>query len=235
MDTDNTCQIIIQDAMTEAGLLAEGDSPSSEQYARNMRKLRDLIRFEQTQGLKLFLNVDTSVTLIQGQGNYRFGPSSPIVMDKPKRVIQGYILDPNGIRRPLVPLSWDDYIRLSQVNQQGSINSYFVDKQATYLNVFFWLVPDSYMATCTAHLLFQIAATGPINLLDTTCFPDEWRMYLVWGLADQICGGQPETIMMRCKQNAEQYRTMLENFDVEDAMTSFQPDSRMLNQYSSFR
>jgi hypothetical protein len=221
--------------MLEAGLLAEGDAPTPEQYARNMRKLRDLIRYEQTQGLKLFLLSDTSVTLVQGQGHYKFGPTSPIVMAKPTRVIQAYLLDPTGTRRPLVPLSWDDYMRLSQVNQQGAINSYFVDKQATYLDVFFWLIPDAFSATCTAQLLFQLAATAPVNLTDTTCFPDEWRMYLVWGLADQIAGGQPESIMMRCKQNAEQYRAALEDWDVEDTMTSFQPDSRGLHQYNSFR
>mgnify|MGYP003350501246 CR=1 FL=1 len=50
-------------------------------------------------------------------------------MNKPLRVIEAYYLDSSGIRRPLVVLSWDDYFRLSQVNQVGQINSYFVNKQ----------------------------------------------------------------------------------------------------------
>ena len=235
MTTDNTPTIIIQDAMTEAGLLAEGTLPNSDQYAKYLRKLRDLIRFEQTQGLKLFLNTDTTVTLTGGTGTYTFGPTGTVTMTKPLRVVDAYWQDTSGNRRPLIPLARADYDLLSQVSQQGDITQYFVDKQSVNLSVTFWQIPTTNVASLgSPHLVFQVAATAPVTLTETTCFPDEWRTFLVWALADEISSGQPESIMTKCATKASQYRGALEDWDVEDVQTRFTPDSRYLGS-SSFR
>ena len=227
----NTPIAIISDAYFDAGLTQEGQSPNSEQIVTGMRKLTDMINLWQTQGLKLWLNVDHLVTLVVGQSTYTFGPSGTEVMVRPPRVIDAWYADLNGIRRPLLVLSWSEYVRLSQINQTGQINSYFVDKQQTNLSVFFWLIPDATAATGVAHLLMQTQVTGFITVTETMNFPIEWRIALRWGLADEISTGQPQAIMDRCQQRAMQYRTMLEDWDVEDAPTRITPDSRL--QYSS--
>jgi len=223
---NNTPASIISDAYFDAGIVQEGDSPSSEQIVTGMRKLTDIVNMWQTQGLKLWLNVDTEVPLVAGQGTYTFSPTGDVVMAKPLRVIQAYYKDQGNIRRPLVVLSWDDYIRLSQVNQQGAINSYFVNKKQLELSVFFWLIPDTTAATGTAHLLLQTQVDNFTNVTDTMNFPIEWRIALRWGLADELCTGQPQAIMDRCQQRALTYRTALEDWDVEDAPTRFTPDQR---------
>jgi len=220
---------IISDAYFDAGLTQEGQSPNSEQIVVGMRKLTDVINLWQTQGLKLWLQEDLEITLVAGQGTYTLGPAGSVVMVKPMRVIEAYYKDVNQIRRPLVPLSWNDYVRLSQVHQQGQMNSYFVDKQQTQLSVFFWLIPDATAAAGTGHLLIQRQVTNFVNVLETMNFPIEWRIALRWGLADELATGQPQAIMDRCQQRAQAYRTMLEDWDVEDAPTRFTPDSR--NQY----
>lgn len=231
----NTAARAIGEAMEDAGLLPEGATPNGEQYAKGLNKLNDIINLEQTQGLKLFLLQDIAVPLVQGQGTYVLSPTGDVVMTKPLRVIEAYYQDVNAIRRPLIPLSWNDKIRLSQINQQGAINSYFVDKQATYLSVFFWLLPDSVAITGQAHLLVQTQVTNMISLTEQTAFPQEWFMFLRWALADELATGQPQAIMDRCQARAERYRRMLEDWDVEDAPTQFQPDSRMNYHSGGFR
>jgi hypothetical protein len=226
----NTPIAIISDAYFDAGLTQEGQSPNSEQIVTGMRKLTDIINLWQTQGLKLWLNVDTTVPLVAGTGTYTFSPTGTVIMPKPPRAIDAYYMDSNGIRRPLIPLSWNDYIRLSQVNTTGQINSYFVNKKQEELSVFFWLIPDAVAATGTAHLLLQTQVTNFISVTETMNFPIEWRIALRWGLADELATGQPQSIMDRCQQRAISYRTMLEDWDVEDAPTRFTPDSR--GQYS---
>jgi hypothetical protein len=125
-------------------------------------------------------------------------------------------------------MSWDDWMRLSQVdNNNGMVNSYFIDKQAYSLNVYLWNTPDAQEAANTVHLLLQTQATNPVNLTDDVSFPQEWRIALRWGLADDIATGQPQAIMDRCQQKAAMYRTMLEDWDVEDAPTRFAVDPRM--------
>lgn len=237
----NTPNGIITDAMVDAGLIQLGDSPSSEQLAANMRRLVDVINFEQTQGLKLWVNVDTAVTLTAGQATYTFTPSGDVDMTKPLRVLQGYYLyTSTNVRRPLTVLSWNDYLTLGQAGtlsaNRGAINSYFVDKQATTLSVTFWLCPDSTEASNgTAHVLLQTKITNPTNLTETMSFPDEWRMFLRWALADDIATGQPQAIMDRCAGKAAAYRAALEDWDVEDAPTRFTPDNRSQYATGGFR
>ena len=218
---DNTPYSIIRDAYYDAGLLQEGESPNSEQLVSGMRKLTDLINLWQTQSLKLWLNTDVTVALVAGHGTYLLGPSGDVNIVKPLRVLEAYVKSASGIRRPLTPLAWADYVRLSQVNQTGQINSYFVDKQQSLLSVLFWPVPDTVAAAGTVHLVVQSQVINFIALNETINFPIEWRIALRWGLADEICTGQPQAIMDRCQQRATTYRAALEDWDVEDAPTRF--------------
>lgn len=223
---DNTPLSIIGDAYFDAGLLQEGQTPNSEQLTSGMRKLTDLVNLWQTQGLKLWLLQDFPVTLVAGRGTYTLGPAGNVSMTKPLRVVDAYYEDANHIRRPLIPMSWNEYVRLSQVSQRGPLNSYFVDKQQSLLSVFFWLIPDAQAATGQAHIVIQRQVTNFVNVTETVNFPVEWRIALRWGLADELATGQPQAIMDRCQQRALTYRTMLEDWDVEDASTRFAPDSR---------
>lgn len=219
--SNNNPLSIIQDAYFDAGLIGVGQTVNGEQIVMGMRKLTDLINLWQTQGLKLWLNVDTSITLVAGTATYTLGPGGTVDMTKPLRVVEAYYADANGVRRPLTPLAWADYVRLSTVNQSGSVNSYFVNKQATLLSVLFWPAPDTTAALGVGHLVLQTQVTNFINLTETMNFPLEWRIALRWGLADELATGQPQAIMDRCQQRALAYRTMLEDWDVEDAPTRF--------------
>jgi hypothetical protein len=232
---DNTPRSIIADAYFDAGLTQQGQIHNSEQFVAGMRKLTDYVNLLQTQGLKLWLMEDISITLVAGQGTYTLSPTGDVAMPKPMRVIDAYYRSSQGIRRPLNPMSWNDYVRLSQITQLGQINSYFVDKQQTTLPVFFWLVPDATAATGTAHVVVQKQVTNFISLTETMNFPAEWRIALRWGLADELATGQPQAIMDRCQQRAQTYRVMLEDWDVEDAPTRFTPDPQGSHAARSFR
>jgi hypothetical protein len=234
----NTPYLIINDAMHDAGLLQEGDTANGEQYSTYVRTLQDVINFLQVKpSLKLWLQTDQSIPLVAGKGGagnpYTMTPGGDINIAKPLRIQQGYFLDVSGVRRPIYPLSWDEWLRLSQITQLGAISQYFVDKQQGSLNVYFWLIPDAVNATGTAHVLLQQQVTNPINLTDTMDFPIEWRLGLRWSMADEICTGQPQSIMDRCKERAQYYQKVLEDWDVEDAATSFTPDMRQGSGYGT--
>lgn len=212
--------------MLEAKLIQEGDEPSSERYAINMRRLTDMINYAVTQGMKLWLEKDQSVTLVSAQKLYTLGPSGDVDMTRPLRVDQAYYLDNSSPanQRPISVLSWQEYETLGQVNQSGALSSIFVNKQQTLMNVSCWPVPDATAALGTLHLIIRQQVTGPISLTETMNFPIEWRLFLVWGLAAEICSGQPQSVIERCTNNAEKYRNGLEGWDVEDTMTRFTPN-----------
>ena len=223
----STVERAIRMAYWDAGLVQEGALPSSDQYANGLLRLNDLLNFWQTQGMRLWTVQDKSITLVAGQGTYTMSPTGGVAMVKPLRVLQAYYLSSDNIRRPLLPLSWDEYLRLGQVTSQGAINSYFVDKQQTALVVKTWLVPDANAATGTLHLLLQTQATNPEMLTADTGLPSEWFLAARWGLADELATGQPAPIVQRCAMKSREFFDALNNWDVEDASTFFAPDSRI--------
>lgn len=237
----NTPNAIIADAYEDAALIQEGQTLNGEQLAKGMRRLRDVLMFFQTKGLKLFLLADTAVPLTAGQNQYTFMPGGSVSMQKPMRVLQGYYLyTATNVRRPITVLSYNEYLTLGQSGiltaNQGPISQYFVEKLVDRLRVTFWLCPDTNEASLgQAHVLLQTQATTITQLNDEVQFPEEWRMALRWGLAHDLATGQPKSVIDRCAQNAETYRVALEDWDVEDAPTIFQVDMRTYGNVGQFR
>jgi len=224
---NNTPFYIICDAYSDAGMTKRGQTPGGDQLAEGLRRLNDIVAFMRTGGIKLFLWEDVTVPLVAGQNEYSFSPTGDVVMSKPLRVDMGYYVDSADNRRPLSPLSWDEWIQLSQTTAvQGAINSYFQDKQATEILVSFWNTPDTQAATGEVHLIMRTQPAAYTTLTEATIFPDEWRIALHWALAEQICTGQPEAIVQRCTANAEKFRLALEGWDVEDADVRFTPSQQ---------
>lgn len=221
VSTSNSAYGIIRDAMQDAGLLQEGDDPNSEQLATYMRKLCDIINLWQTQGLKLFLLDEVSVPFVSGQISYPVNPAAGLIPTKNLRILQGRVQNASGqLLRILTSLSWNEWNTLPH-DQTGSVTGYFVDKQVTSLVVNTWPIPDDNEASNQAIFLVHTQAANPYNLESDVSFPQEWRIALRWGLADDICTGQPEAIMQRCQSRAEAFRSALEDWDIEDTEVRF--------------
>jgi hypothetical protein len=238
----NTAYGIINDAMVDAGILQDGQQPTSDQIAKNLRRLNDIINLWQTYGLKLWLQQEILFPMTANTEAYYFNAlqPDPFGIPKPSRVLQGYCKNiTTEIRRPLVPLSVDEWERLGQVSttqNTGFVNSYMVVKNSDSLLVHLWPTPDDAQATTEyCVLLMQLQSTNPVNLTDGTSFPQEWRIALRWALAEDICTGQPQAIVDRCANNARIYREQLEGWDVEDAATYLNVDVRMYQGYGRFR
>ena len=238
---------IITDGLLDAGKLRAGDEPDSETLALNMRRLNKLINYFMTQGCKLWLIEQLVLTLVPPLGNgngvplYTLGPTGTVVMQKPLRVISAFYVfsgsSSNANQYPLIALSYpDEYERLSNLLQPGPVNSYAVDKQAQTLNVYLWNPPDAFTAANgTVLLMLEQSVVNFVEVTDLMNFPVEWSLALEWGIADLASVGQPAAVIGRCAAMAKLYREALENWDVEDADTSFQPDQRLYQNTGRFR
>lgn len=224
---------LIQAAYEDAGLLTIGGTPSTAQFTRGLNRVNDIINLWATQGLKLWLQEDLTLPLTAGKTTYSLGPGGDLNMTKPLSVFQAYYLTSTNSRQPLTILSRDEYTRLSQTNVLGALNSFFPDKQLNFLYVSFYNTPDAQAATGVAHLITRVAQSNFVLTTDTIGLPQEWYIALRWALADELATSQPMELQQRCAQRAGAYREALEGWDVEDAPTFFQPDSRM--QYAGGR
>lgn len=226
--TQGTAGYIIFEAMFEAGKLGRGQEPQSEDYAIWLNRLRSMSTHWMTQGIKLFTWTDFSIIITASKAQYLFGPGvTDLNIPLPMKVTQSYYIDLTGNQRPLTLLTWDDWTRLSNKTQNGAPNSYFVDRQPSVMNFWVWLSPDVFTVTNgTIHVVLNNQITQPTQITDKTGFPPEWELGLIWGLADEKCGGAPTDVQTRCQQRAMYYKEQLENFDVEEGGVQIQPDAR---------
>jgi hypothetical protein len=207
------------------------------------RRLNKLINYYMTQGLKLWLIQDVSLTHLPpisttiGVALYTLGPTGTVVMPKPLRVISAFYVDISGNQRPLISLSYpDEYNRLSNLLQPGAINSYAVNKQQNTLNVYLWNAPTAFdAANGSVHLTVEAPVTNFTGITDLMNFPIEWGLLLEWGLAEQISTGTPIAIQARAAAMSKKYQDAAEDWDVEDADTMFQPDTRQFQDQGKFR
>jgi hypothetical protein len=221
-----TPERLIKYALIDAGKLSRDGTPDSSQLLDGMNRLADILYFQQTQGLKLWLLEDITVPLVDGQATYTFGPGGDLDMRKPFRVEFGYAADSsvNRNRREIDPIAYVDYTRLSNVTQTGLVTQYFVDKRLDMMNVSLWLVPNAEQVLGEVHLVMRTKAAHLENLTDAMTFPPEWYMGLRWALALEFATGQPIAIQQRCQMFSEKYLAALEGFDIEDASMQVQAD-----------
>jgi hypothetical protein len=99
----------------------------------------------------------------------------------------------------------------------------------------FWLQPDATAALGTAQMTIQQQQQTATTLSENLALPPEWGIWARWGLADQICTGQPQAIMDRCEAKEKETFQALNDWDVEDADTSFAPDIRTVSSFQSSR
>lgn len=227
---------LIRDGMVEAGYLGRGRDPTSDHLALYTNKLNQIFNHLQVRpGLKLWLNFDLAITLIAGQSFYSLGPSGNVPMTRPLRGFEGYYVDANLNRRPVSVISRNEWDTLSTTTQQGTVTSFWPDKQKASLNINTWLTPDTQAATGVLHVIVTQQSVGIVSLTDTISFPVEWYLTLMWQFAAQICTGQPQAIIDRCTGMAQTHLEVLEDWDVEDASTTFGVDARAFSHMGRFR
>lgn len=230
--TTNTSQGVIEKAYADSMKLARGGTLSTAQLTDGLDRLQDIVNLESTMGLKLFLESEVTVTLVASQQMYSFRPGGDVNMTRPLRVKDAVYVSSGGQSRPLIVMGRTDWAQQTSRNELGTVNQYFADRLYDRLNLYLWNTPDATAATGTLRVtLHTAAATLALSL--TTAFPPEWVMFLRWALAADLATGMPIEVIQRCEQKAAAAREALENFDVEDAPTRFQPTYPQHN-YSEF-
>lgn len=224
--TAMTANELITQGYRDAHKIARGVTLTSDQLNDGLDRLNDIINFWQTKGMKLHLQTEATLTLTAALQPHTLMTGGTLNVERPTRVIEATYWDSSSNSRPLVPLSRDEWTRLSNRTTTGTPTQYFAEKLYDRINLYLWPVVDSTAATGTIHLWLQSQATN-VATGENTRFPKEWALALRWALADELAQGMPESVQQRCQARAIAYRHELEDWDVEDAETYFQPDARM--------
>jgi hypothetical protein len=219
-----TATALLTKAYRDAQKLPRGASLSADQLSDGLDILNDLINLWQTQGLKLFLELEQSVVLVASQQDYTFMPGGSVSMARPLEVKEAVYRDASSNSRILTKMSREEWTRLSNRTATGSVNQYFAELLYDRLTLHLWNVPDVTAALGTVKAVLRTQATNYTAGSDAVKFAPEWAIALRWGVADELTSGMPDSVVMRCQQRAQAYRDALEAWDVENAQTYFQMD-----------
>jgi hypothetical protein len=224
----NSIDRIIRMAMFDAGLIEEGADPNADQQGNYAQRLLDMMLIWQVEGCKLFLIQDLVLPLVVNQSAYTIGPSGNLNMVRPVRIEDVYWVDAQGTsKRDIFRVEQADWVRMPPPQTNGTVTQFYEDRQINTIVLNLWNKPSAQDVAGALHVVARTAGPGSVTSvaqLITAHFPIEWAMALRWGLAADICTGQPDSIVARCEKMAGYYKGILENFDVEQGGISFEPD-----------
>jgi len=178
---------IIKSAMRKIGALAQGQSPSTEDFTNGTEALNNLVAEFQTLGMPLWSKKELNITLIASQKSYTIGISQAINTPFPLKVLQAWtaLTSGTGSRQQLEERGIYDYnILPSDSGTSGSPSSYEYQPFINYGVLRIWPAPDTSSAALkTLTISYMAPFEDFISSADTPYFPKEWNNALVYGLA----------------------------------------------------
>lgn len=171
-----TARSIIGDALRKIGVVAMDEEMTADQAAHGLRALNRMLKSWQNKGYSVFAKASQSVTLTTA-ASYTLNPVRPLE-------ILSCRFRQNGIDRPLLQFTRDEYDSLPLKTSTGTPTSFYYDRQREAAVLYVWPV----MAAVDGETL-QITYTREfedMGLTDVIDVPGEWYDAVVYGLAARL-------------------------------------------------
>lgn len=212
---------IIASALRKLGVLAEGQTPSAQNYADGMMALNTAISQLRAVGMPLWAR--SEYTFTPTTGTYTIGTGMTLNTPFPVKLLQAFRTETNA-KIPLELMAREDFNILPttstgspiKVNYQPNIN---------YGTLSFWPSPTS-SNTATITLVYQRPYQYFTASTETMDFPEEWYNALIYTLAVLLAPewGVPLPDRQALKSEAKDYIEMAQMVGQEDASFFIQPE-----------
>jgi hypothetical protein len=220
---------IVKAAMRKIGALAQGQTPSTEDYTNGTEALNNLVAEFQTLGMPLWSKKELNITFIVNQKAYTIGVGQTINTAFPLKVLQAWttLISGTGSRQQLEPRSVYDYnILPSDTTTTGSPSTYEYQPFINYGVLKVWPAPDATVAGLKQLTISYMAPFEDfVSSADTPYFPKEWNNALVYGLAALLAPewGVPIQDRNMLRGEAKEHLETVLDFGMEEASMFFQP------------
>lgn len=222
---------IISGALRLCGVLAEGETATTEQINNGAEALNMLVKRLMVDGMPLWAMKQYSVTLIAGQKEYTIGIGEAINTAKPLRVVQAFNQSITGtLDIPMRIVTRDEYNKLGNKTTSGNPIQIFYEplNETGKLHVF--PVPDSTSASQNViTLVYQRPFEDFDSSTDTSDFPQEWLETIKYLLATRLAGEYqiPLSVRQQLINEATQLKEASLSMGTEEGSFYFGVDIRV--------
>lgn len=220
---------IATDALTEMGVLYDGETMTPAMQNRAQRALNMMIRNWQARGIGLWLNTFDVLELVVGKQVYKIGPTFDLDIPLPLDVTEARYQAPGGDETTMSRISREEYVGLSLKSSQGTPSQYYIDRQYGYLNMYIWQTSAlAYAAGAQINLTVRSPIQTFSSVSDTPYFPDEWYEPIMYNLAIRMAPGfklLPNVYQQLMVLAADTLQSA-DGFDREQTSVYFAPEFR---------
>ena len=215
---------IIESALRKLGVIAEGQSPSAQNYTDGAMALNTVIAQLKSIGMPLWARSEYTFTPIAA--TYTIGTGMTLNTPFPVKLLQAIRID-NGARVPMEIESRENF-NIFPGNSTGTPLKVNYQPYINYGVVSFWPTPTS-SNTATVTLVYQRPFQYFTASTETMDFPEEWYNAIIYHLAVRLAPewGVPLPDRQMLMQEAKTYTEDALMTGQEDASFYLAPERRM--------
>jgi hypothetical protein len=221
---------IIKRALRLLGVVAQGETPTTDQVTEAAFALNMLAKAWQADGMPLWAIKQTSITLVNGQREYVMGIGQAIDIPKPLKIYEAFNRSStSNVDIPMRPLTKQEYNLLGNKSSSGNPIQFYYDPQRVSGTLSVFPVPTTVEAAAnTIVITYQRPFEDFDSATDEPDFPQEWFDALSYGLACRLAPeyGIPPTDRKTLWQEMSLIKQDALNFGLENGSMFFEVDRR---------
>lgn len=221
---------IIKRALRLIGVVAQGETPTTDQITEAALSLNGLVKAWQADGMPLWALKQYSVPLTDSVNAYTIGVGATINTPKPLKVTQAWFRNTtSNVDIPLRILTRQEYNMLGNKTTQGSpIQIYYEPLLDTGVLHVFPTPSATDALSGTIYIVYQRPYEDFDASTDNPDFPQEWYDAITYGLATRLAPeyGVPSSDRKALWQEMSVIKQEALNFGLEEGSLYFQADRR---------
>lgn len=219
---------LLEAALRKLGALAQGQTPTTEDYSNASQALNTVIAFLKTKGMQLWKRTEYTFSPTVSVSEYDIGVGKTLNTPYPVKMLQAFRTDAGNTTKIPMEIVADYNYNHFPLSSGGYPLQLTYQPKINYGTIKLWPVPDSSSTTSVIHLVY----TKPLEYFDastdTMDLPEEWYLPVIYQLAVVLA---PEwTIPLEDRRmlqaEAKMYTEAAESNGVEDASFFWQIQRR---------
>lgn len=222
---------IILAAVRKLGVVADGQTLSTENYNNGASALNVLIGEFRTLGMPLWARQSYTITPVASTSSYNIGSGQTINTPYPVKLLQAYRNDTSSSSRVQMDIVPDYNFNMLPSSSSGLPIQISYTPRVNYGVLKMWPTPDSTAASgSTVTIVYQRPTEYTSASGDTMDIPEEWLKAVIFQLAVDLAPewGVPVPDRQALQIHAEKALSKALDFGFEDGSLYFQVDRRGL-------